>query len=134
MPVQQLVRCPQRATTGTKQAGGFVEEADRVEMILLRVEAEQHEANSHGQQGTRQSGQPGRLVWQPANGTRFGPERYCPQPQRVRTKRAAETYSSLPHQRELLRLGTAALRGQRPCPLGQRDERVPNGTTDVDML
>ena len=54
-------RCPcsswcsraQGAAPGTKQAGGLVEEADRVEMILPRVEAEQHEARDRGEQGTQ---------------------------------------------------------------------------------
>src|ERR1035441_2317996 len=56
MAVQQLIRRAQSAATGTEQAGGLVEEANRSEVILPRVKAEEHEARERGEKGTEGQG------------------------------------------------------------------------------
>ena len=65
MPVQQLVQRAQAAAPGTEQAGGLVEEANRIEMILPRVKAEQHQARRPQRAGPaqRQGGRADRLKW-----------------------------------------------------------------------
>ena len=52
MTVQQLVEPAQRAAAGTEQAGRFVEEADRVDMVLPGVKEEEQEESARAQQAT----------------------------------------------------------------------------------